>query len=88
MTAKPRNSKDKERIKNLEAELKAEKNRGANFHFTGAELDMIRWLCSEKEESLKFFEEGGIDEFHSISKKYKDQLIGTVRNIYHKITFK
>jgi hypothetical protein len=88
MTAKPRNSKDKERIKNLEAELQAEKNKGATFHFSSAEIDMIKLMCSNMEEGLKFFEEGGVDEINSIAKKYKDELKEVVRDIYYKMNFK
>jgi ABC-type antimicrobial peptide transport system ATPase subunit len=78
----------KVQLENCKAELQAEKDKGATFHFSSAEIDMIKNMCSQMEEGLKFFDEGGIDEINSISKVYKDELKEVVRNIYHKITFK
>jgi hypothetical protein len=78
----------REQISGLKLELRAEKDKGANFHLTSAEIELIKWMCSEKEEQLKYFDEGSIDEIKSISKEYKEELREVVRGIYHKITFK
>jgi hypothetical protein len=88
MTAKPRNSNLKNQIQALKISLQAEKDKGANFHFSSAEIELIKWMCSDKEEQLKYFDEGSLDEIHSISKQYKEELREVVRNIYNKITFK
>jgi hypothetical protein len=78
----------RKQLESAKSELKAEKDKGASFHFNLREIELMKAMCANWEEFLKDYEEGSLNEIGSCSKDFKNEEREIVRGIYNKITFK